>query len=292
MATSTTDEHLESDDDSSSKRHSTPLSNADLTVLVCFFASGFLALTYEVCWIRKSTHVFGAASLAVSTVLGVFFGGLALGSYLFGRRAPQVKMPMMWYAALEVGVGVLAMLSPYAFRLADQAYTHFYPQVQDSFALLSCTRLLLVTIVVLPPTILMGAHSLFSVDNTSDIAGLFPNRSAGFTESTHSGLPPVPQRVDSTSFQKSEFSPRFLFPVLPISSLLPSSGLLPSQPAPKPTTKPAQTPPRMRLLRKTRHPQRLQLRRKAPFGGLSMRSFSLPALSHWETKFSGRVIYP
>ena len=156
MATSTTDEHLESDDDSSSKRHSTPLSNADLTVLVCFFASGFLALTYEVCWIRKSTHVFGAASLAVSTVLGVFFGGLALGSYLFGRRAPQVKMPMMWYAALEVGVGVLAMLSPYAFRLADQAYTHFYPQVQDSFALLSCTRLLLVTIVVLPPTILMG----------------------------------------------------------------------------------------------------------------------------------------
>ena len=50
-----------------------------------FFASGFLALTYEVCWIRKASLAFGAASLALSTVLAVFFGLLALGFVVFRR---------------------------------------------------------------------------------------------------------------------------------------------------------------------------------------------------------------
>lgn len=122
----------------------------------CFFGSGFLALTYEVCWIRKASLVFGAAAFALSTVLAVFFGGLALGSYFFGRYCTRTSRPLRVYAWLEVGVGVLALLSPVAFRVADTVFGSIYPLVDDSFVMLSLGRFLFLTLILLPPTILMG----------------------------------------------------------------------------------------------------------------------------------------
>ena len=129
----------------------------DAIVIACFFASGFLALTYEVCWIRKSSLVFGAASFALSTVLAVFFGGLAIGSFVFGRYCRQIQRPIALYGLLEFAVGILAILTPWFFSLSDHVYSWLYPSVQENFALLSLTRLLLVTLIILPPTILMGA---------------------------------------------------------------------------------------------------------------------------------------
>ena len=70
----------------------------------CFWVSGLLALTYEICWIRKASLVFGSATFALSTVLAVFFGGLALGSYLFGRFGSRTNRPLRLYALLEIGV--------------------------------------------------------------------------------------------------------------------------------------------------------------------------------------------
>ena len=55
--------------------------------LGALFASGSAALMYQVCWIRKASLVFGSTTFAVSTVIAVFFLGLAWGSYLFGRLA-------------------------------------------------------------------------------------------------------------------------------------------------------------------------------------------------------------
>ena len=51
-------------------------------VLLCFFLSGFSGLLYEVLWLRMLILIFGSTTLAVSTVLTSFMGGLALGSYL------------------------------------------------------------------------------------------------------------------------------------------------------------------------------------------------------------------
>jgi len=56
-------------------------------VLALFTASGMAGLTYEVVWSRQLTLVFGATTLAVSTVLTTFMFGLGLGSFLAGRGA-------------------------------------------------------------------------------------------------------------------------------------------------------------------------------------------------------------
>ena len=79
-------------------------------IYLCYFFSGALGLIYQVLWLRKLLLVFGSTVHAVSTVLTVFFGGLALGSWLFGRlidrRRPDAGL--RWYALLELGAdGVL-----------------------------------------------------------------------------------------------------------------------------------------------------------------------------------------
>ena len=101
--------------------------------------------------------VFGAATFALSTVLAVFFAGLALGSYFSGRYSSRTDRPLRVYAGLEIGVGVLVLLSPVSFILANAIYGWFYPLVVNSFTLLSLTRFLLVAVLLLPSATLMGA---------------------------------------------------------------------------------------------------------------------------------------
>lgn len=130
---------------------------ANITATGCFFVSGFVGLVYEICWIRKASLAFGATTFAVSTVVAVFFGGLAVGSYFFGRYSQKTLRPLRVYGLLEVGLGVMGLLSPAAFIWADKLYGVFYPAIMHSFSLLLLVRLVLVTVLVLPPTILMGA---------------------------------------------------------------------------------------------------------------------------------------
>lgn len=70
-------------------------------VLLCFFLSGFSGLLYEVLWLRMLILIFGSTTLAVSTVLTSFMGGLALGSYLFGRIMDRQKRSLLYYGLLE-----------------------------------------------------------------------------------------------------------------------------------------------------------------------------------------------
>ena len=134
----------------------------------CFFLSGFAGLVYEVAWIRRASLVFGSTTWALSTVLAVFFGGLALGSWLFGRWGQRARRPIRIYAMLELGLALLALLSLWAFGLVDGLYGVVYrgavTVAADSTGLhwltagwkLTVVRVLLVALVLLPPTFLMG----------------------------------------------------------------------------------------------------------------------------------------
>jgi len=122
----------------------------------CFVATGFFALVYEVCWIREASLVFGSTTYAFSTVLAVFFGGMAVGSYLFGRRSRGLARPVRLYGILEIGLGAFALVSPWLFRAADVLFGSIYPLVYESFWLLSAARLGMVVTLLLLPSALMG----------------------------------------------------------------------------------------------------------------------------------------
>ncbi len=151
----------------------------DIIAFICFFLSGFAGLIYEVCWIRKASLVFGSTNYALSTILAVFFLGLALGSFSFGRIAQRTERPLRLFALMELTVGALALASSFAFDSVDILYGMAYRAFLDQFALLMLVRVGLVSLILLPPTILMGGTlPLFCrqyVDSESRIA-----RSVGF----------------------------------------------------------------------------------------------------------------
>ena len=89
-----------------------------LTFLVfgLFFLSGAFALVYEVSWVRALKLEFGSTTLAVSAVLTVFMGGLALGSWLSGKRVDRIVNPLTIYGGIELCLATYALLTPLLFQ--------------------------------------------------------------------------------------------------------------------------------------------------------------------------------
>jgi len=123
----------------------------------CFVFSGATGLIYEVLWARMLGLVFGATTLAVSTVLAAFMGGLALGSALAGRLAHRIRKPLSIYGWLEIGIAIYALLVPFLFRWVDNLYALIWQQFQPGFFAFSLWRFLLSSLMLLVPTTLMGA---------------------------------------------------------------------------------------------------------------------------------------
>jgi spermidine synthase len=130
-----------------------------IIVFSCFLLSGISGLIYENVWTRMLSYVFGGTTLAVSTVLTAFLGGLALGSYLGGRYIDHVKKPLLAYAVLELAIGIYGLLVPTLFSDAFlapiwQTVVQMFENVQFiSYLVRFFISILLLAI----PTILMGA---------------------------------------------------------------------------------------------------------------------------------------
>ncbi|MFY9571555.1 MAG: fused MFS/spermidine synthase, partial [Blastocatellia bacterium] len=131
--------------------------DATWVVLLCFFASGVSGLVYQVVWVRELVLVFGATTFAVSTVLTAFMGGLALGSYYFGRRSETVARPLRLYGLIEIGIGLYGLAVPLIFAALPSIYHSFWSSLQLSFFALSIARFVVATLVLIVPTALMGA---------------------------------------------------------------------------------------------------------------------------------------
>ncbi len=100
-------------------------------------------------------RVFGVGDAAVATVLAAFFLGLGLGSWVASRRAGRARRPAHVYAALELAVAVYAALSPWFVPSLGTLYVAVGPEAGET--VLHGWRLLLAMVVLLPPTVLMGA---------------------------------------------------------------------------------------------------------------------------------------
>lgn len=120
------------------------------TALALVFFSGATGLIYEFCWSKRLANWLGNTGQAHAILLATFMGGLALGAWLFGRRADRSKRPLALYGVLELGVGLLALLFPTMLDLAGSLY------VSVGSAGGNPARLVLAAVTVLPPTLLMG----------------------------------------------------------------------------------------------------------------------------------------
>lgn len=130
----------------------------DLTKLIygLIFCSGLTSLIYEMVWIRQSAFIFGSSALALSTVLAVFFLGLGLGSYLFGRLSLKTSHPLLWCAGIELILAIYGFASQPIFGFVDTIYGHVFREYSPTSSQLLLIRAGLVTGCLILPTVCMG----------------------------------------------------------------------------------------------------------------------------------------
>ena len=93
-----------------------------------FVLSGAAGLIYESIWTRYLSLFVGHSAYAQILVLTIFLGGMSGGALLTAKRSKQLSDPLLWYAAVELAVGVLGLIFHDVYVAATGfAYEIVYP---------------------------------------------------------------------------------------------------------------------------------------------------------------------
>jgi spermidine synthase len=136
--------------------------------LVASGLSGFAALIYEVAWTRSLVISMGSTVYAFTLILTTFILGLAIGSAAAAPLASRLRTPGAWLAGVQGALGIAALaVFPYLgdlpIRMAGVVEAH-----RNDFGALLRSEALLIAIVVLLPTILLGASFPLTVRMATD----------------------------------------------------------------------------------------------------------------------------
>ena len=126
-------------------------------VAACLFFSGLCSLVYQTTWLREFRLVFGASTPASAAVLAIFMGGIGAGSLWAGRRIDGLMRPFLFYARLELIIGLFAPLTLVLLAGVRTAYIGLGGTAALGPVLGTGLRLVLATLVLVVPTFLMGA---------------------------------------------------------------------------------------------------------------------------------------
>ena len=122
-------------------------------LLLLFVGSGSAALIYEIVWFQLLQLVIGLTNVSLGILLGIYMGGMCLGSLVLPRIITPQRHPLRVYAALELGIGALGL----AILFFVPWVSHVYAQLGGRGLAGILVRGVVAGICLLPPTILMGA---------------------------------------------------------------------------------------------------------------------------------------
>ncbi len=125
-------------------------------VAVLLLGSGLAALIFQVAWLRELRLVFGTSTSATAAVLGLFMGGLGVGSWLLGPRADRHPRPLRLFSSYLLLIALGGALSPWLCDLVRWVYIALGGQTELGSVGASVVRLGLSAIVLGLPTTLMG----------------------------------------------------------------------------------------------------------------------------------------
>ena len=125
-------------------------------LVAAFVLSGAAGLIYESIWTRYLGLFVGHSAYAQIIVLVIFLGGMSLGAQLTSGRSRRIKSPLVWYAAIEFAVGVLALAFHDVFVATTSfSYATLFPAT--SGLVLIIAKWSVAGLLILPQSILLGA---------------------------------------------------------------------------------------------------------------------------------------
>jgi spermidine synthase len=122
-------------------------------MLALFVASGCSALIYEIVWFQLLQLVIGATAVSMGVLLGVFMGGMCIGSLALSRVVSSRRHPLAVYGLLEIGTAVFGLLVLNGIPIANHVYVAAAGHGMWNIAL----RAIVCAACLLLPTLLMGA---------------------------------------------------------------------------------------------------------------------------------------
>ena len=124
---------------------------------IVFVFSGAAGLVYESIWTRYLGLFVGHGAYAQVLVLVIFLGGMSLGALAVGRRAERVREPLVWYAAIELAVGLLGLVFHDSFVWVTQAaYDTVFPALGPG-PMHVVAKWVIASLLILPQSVLLGA---------------------------------------------------------------------------------------------------------------------------------------
>ena len=116
-------------------------------ISLVFFLSGFAALLYEMIWQRSLLTIIGATVESATLVVCVFLLGLGAGAILGGRISAGNAPALLLIASFELVNAVFGVFSLQIFSAID-SHVRFVDSTLIQF---------LISLAILPPTLLMGS---------------------------------------------------------------------------------------------------------------------------------------
>lgn len=141
------------------------LPRAGLRRLVALAAavSGFGSLAAEVAWTRLLVFGLGSTTYAFATMLTVFLGGLALGSWGATLAARVVRRPARALGLVQGLVGIVGVVSLLAYvRFAEHVATATQQAIETSWITATAIGFGAAAGALLPATVVMGAAFPFA----------------------------------------------------------------------------------------------------------------------------------
>ncbi len=128
-----------------------------IAALVIFAISGYAAMAYEVIWTRLLGLIIGPTTYSFTIVLTTFIVGLALGAMFFGWLADRSKHPFRLLLITQTCAAILALLVSQFLGNSQFFFAKLIFSFRDNFVMLSFAKALLLFVILLGPTIALGA---------------------------------------------------------------------------------------------------------------------------------------
>jgi predicted membrane-bound spermidine synthase len=114
-------------------------------------------LVYEVLWTRYLGLYVGHGVYAQVLVLGVYLGGMAVGSFVVADVSSRIARPLLWYAAAEALLALFGFVfHPLYVAVTDLSYALIFPAV-GSAGLVGSLRWGIAGLLILPQAMILGA---------------------------------------------------------------------------------------------------------------------------------------
>jgi len=126
-------------------------------VLLSCAVCGFVAMGYQVAWIRALILVMGASTYAFSIIVACFIFGIAVGSLLISKTIDRISRPVTWAGVLAGTIGLSSIIAVPCF----ERMVGFVAKLSQSgnsgfFRILGLETLYMFGLLIVP-TLCMGA---------------------------------------------------------------------------------------------------------------------------------------